>query len=72
VKTIKQMAEEARVRIRSHRRDGMDSAKKTQKSGDITEDELRTVEKEIQELTDKSVKRIDEAVATKEAEIMRV
>src|ERR1043165_6536863 len=62
VKTIKHMAEEARVRVRSHRRDGMDEAKKAQKSGEITEDDLRSLEKEIQELTDKYVKKIDEAV----------
>lgn len=72
VKTIKQMAEEARVRIRANRREGMDEAKKAQKGGDITEDDLRTLEKEVQELTDKYVKKIDEAVASKEAEIMKV
>ena len=72
VKTIKQMAEEARVRIRAHRRDGIDEAKKSQKGGDITEDDLRGLEKEVQELTDKYVKKIDEAVAVKEAEIMKV
>jgi ribosome recycling factor len=72
VKTIKQMAEEARVRIRGHRRDGIDEVKKAQKAHEITEDELHTLEKEIQELTDKSVKKIDEAVGAKEAEIMKV
>jgi ribosome recycling factor len=72
VKTIKQMAEEARVRIRSHRREGIDEAKKAQKGGDITEDDLRGLEKEVQELTDRYVKKIDDAVTTKEAEIMKV
>lgn len=72
VKTIKQMAEEARVRIRGHRRDGMDAAKKAQKSGEITEDDLRTMEKEIQELTDKYVKKIDDAASSKEADIMKI
>jgi ribosome recycling factor len=72
VKTIKQMAEEARVRIRSNRREGMDGAKKAQKGGEITEDELRTLEKEVQELTDKYVKKIDDTVNSKEAEIMKV
>jgi ribosome recycling factor len=72
VKTIKQMAEEARVRIRGHRRDGIDEAKKAQKGGEITEDDLRDLEKEVQELTDKYVKKIDDAVTVKEAEIMRV
>jgi ribosome recycling factor len=72
VKTIKQMAEEARVRIRGHRRDGIDEAKKAQKGGGVTEDQLRTMEKEVQELTDKFVKKIDDTVASKEAEIMKV
>jgi ribosome recycling factor len=72
VKTIKQMAEEARVRIRGHRRDGMDAAKKAQKSGEITEDDLRAMEKEIQELTDKYVKQIDDAASNKEADIMKI
>ncbi|MGA3170160.1 MAG: ribosome recycling factor [Chthoniobacteraceae bacterium] len=72
VKTIKQMAEEARVRIRGHRRDGIDEVKKAQKAHEITEDEVHTLEKEIQELTDKYVKKIDEAVTAKEAEIMKV
>ena len=71
-KTIKVMAEEARVRIRSARRDGIDGLKKLQKEGSITEDDLRTMEKEVQTLTDKSVKTIDEAVAHKEAEILKV
>jgi ribosome recycling factor len=66
------MAEEARVRIRANRREGMDEVKKAQKGGDITEDELRTLEKEVQELTDKYVKKIDDSVNSKEAEIMKV
>jgi len=72
VKTIKAMAEEARVRVRGHRRDGIDEAKKAQKGGEITEDDLRSLEKEIQELTDKYVKKIDDSVSKKEADIMRI
>ena len=72
VKSIKQMAEEARVRIRSQRRDGMDGIKKLQKDGKISEDELRTYEDDIQKITDKSVKKIDESSTSKEAEIMKV
>src|SRR5271156_1329662 len=45
VKTIKQMAEEARVRIRAHRREGIDEVKKAQKAHEITEDEVHTLEK---------------------------
>jgi ribosome recycling factor len=72
VKSIKQMAEEARVRVRSARRDGIDSMKKTQKEGEITEDELTTYDKEIQKLTDAFVKKIDDSLAAKEAEVMKV
>jgi len=72
VKGIKQMAEEARVRVRSSRREGIDSLKKAQKDGKITEDDLTSYEKEIQKLTDGFVKKIDDSFATKEAEILKV
>ncbi len=72
VKSIKQMAEEARVRVRSARRDGIDGIKKSQKDGKTTEDELESYEKEIQKLTDGFVKKIDDAFALKEADIMKV
>lgn len=71
-KTVRTMSEEAKVRIRSARRDGMDGLKKLEKEGDITEDDLRTMEKEVQTMTDKSVKAIDAATAAKEAEILKV
>jgi ribosome recycling factor len=72
VKSIKQMSEEARVRVRSARRDGIDTMKKLQKDGKITEDDLENYEKEIQKMTDKSVHTIEESVVAKEAEIMKV
>ena len=72
VKSIKQMAEEARVRVRGARRDGIETLKKAQKEGSITEDDLERYEKEIQKLTDDSVKKIDESVSAKEAEVMKV
>ena len=72
VKGIKQMSEEARVRVRSSRREGLDGLKKSQKDGKLTEDELESYEKEIQKLTDGFVKKIDEAVAAKEADILKV
>ena len=72
VKDIKKMAEEAKVSIRSLRRDGMDEAKKAQKDGNITEDDLRNAETEIQKLTDKKVEQIDSILANKEKEIMSV
>lgn len=72
VKGIKQMAEEVRVRVRSARREGIDGVKKLQKDGTISEDDLETYESEIQKLTDQFVKRIEDALSTKEAEIMKV
>lgn len=71
-KTVKTMAEEARVRIRSIRRDGIEGLKKLEKESAITEDDLRTLEKEVQTLTDKAVKAIEESVGRKEAEILKV
>ncbi len=71
-KTVKSLAEEARVRVRSCRRDAMDAAKKFQKEGDITEDDLRVAETDIQKLTDKYVASIDKHVESKEAELMKI
>jgi ribosome recycling factor len=72
VKGIKQMGEEARVRIRSARREGIDAIKKGQKDGKITKDDLENYEKEIQKLTDQYVKKIDDAFSLKEADILKV
>ncbi len=72
VKTIKQLAEECKVRVRACRRDAMDGVKKLQKDGEITEDDLRVAEGEVQKLTDKYVASVDEHVAGKEKEIMTV
>ncbi|MEP6955619.1 MAG: ribosome recycling factor [Chthoniobacterales bacterium] len=72
VKSLKQMAEEARVRVRANRRTALDDAKKLQKSGDLTEDGVRDVETDVQKLTDKFVKSIDEHFERKEAEVMKV
>ena len=71
-KSIKQMAEEARVRVRANRRDGMESVKKLKTASEITEDTQRDLEKEIQDLTNKFVVSIDKHVESKEADIMRV
>src|SRR5579862_297955 len=57
VKTIKQMAEEARVRVRANRREGIDGVKKLQKEGEITEDVLHDMESSVQKLTDQYVKK---------------
>jgi ribosome recycling factor len=72
VKTVRHMAEEARVRVRGGRRSGIDEIKKLEKSGDITEDERRHFEAEIQKLTDQYVKDIDTHAEAKEVDIMKV
>lgn len=72
VKSLKQMAEEARVRVRTNRRSALDDAKKLQKSGEITEDGLRDLEADVQKLTDRFVKSVDDHFERKEAEVMKV
>ncbi len=72
VKALKQMAEEARVRVRANRRTAMDEAKKLQKAGELTEDGLRDLEADVQKLTDRFVKSVDDHFERKEAEVMKV
>ena len=72
VKEIKKMAEEAKVAIRSIRRDGIDECKAKQKSSEITEDELKSAEEQIQKITDNKIKEIDTIFANKEKEILNV
>jgi ribosome recycling factor len=72
VKGARHMAEEARVRVRAGRRSGIDLVKKIEKDGDITEDDRRGLEEEIQKLTDKYVKEVDQQLETKETDIMKV
>ena len=72
VKEIKKMAEEAKVAIRAIRREGIDDAKAEQKEGNITEDELKQAENDIQKLTDKNIEEIDKILANKEKEVMSV
>ena len=72
VKEIRKMAEDARVGIRNIRRDAIDSVRKQQKDSEITEDELKMAEDEIQKITDKSVEEIDSILANKEKEVMSV
>ena len=72
VKDIKKIAEEARVSIRSIRRDGMDTAKTKQKNSEISEDEKSDLEDKIQKLTDKYIAEIDKILENKEKEIMNV
>ncbi len=72
VKDIRKMAEEAKVAIRSIRRDGIDEAKTMQKNSEISEDDLKVAEEKIQKLTDKYVENIDKILETKEKEVMSI
>jgi len=65
-------AEAAKVSVRNVRRDGMDGLKKAEKKGDITEDDQRRLSTEIQAMTDDHIKKIDEATAQKEKEILNI
>ena len=65
-------AEQGRVAVRNVRRDGMDQLKKSEKAGDISQDDQRLYSDEIQELTDAHIKQIDETLQTKESEILQV
>jgi ribosome recycling factor len=72
VKSLKQMAEEARVRVRANRRTAMDEAKKSEKAGETTQDQLHDTEAEIQKLTDRFIKSVDDHFERKEAEVMKI
>src|SRR3954466_3196776 len=72
VKSLRQMAEEARVRVRANRRTALDEAKKLKASGGLTEDQLRDAEGEVQKLTDRFIKSVDDHLKHKEAEVMKV
>lgn len=72
VKEIRKIAEEAKVSVRAIRRDGIDEAKAKQKNSEITEDELKSAETEIQKITDKNIEEIDKILANKENEIMSI
>ena len=65
-------AEQQKIAIRNVRRDAMDDLKKAEKDNVITQDEHRRMDVEVQKLTDDAVKRVDEALKTKEQEIMQV
>jgi len=65
-------AEQGRIAVRNVRRDGMESLKKMEKDGKISEDEHRRLSDEVQKATDEHVKKVDEALAQKEKEILQV
>ncbi len=71
-KVARKGAEDTKVAIRSIRRDAVEQFKKLKKASEITEDDQRDAEKDIQELTDKAIKNVDEICAAKEKEIMEV
>ena len=72
VKQIKKYAEEAKVAMRNIRRDGMDYVKKLKKNSEITEDDQKKAEKDLQDLLDKMTKKVDTALAAKEKELMAI
>ena len=72
VKDIRKMAEEAKVAIRSIRRDAIDDAREEDKNSVITEDELKLAENNIQKLTDNKVNEIDQILEGKEKEVMSI
>ncbi|MBQ0139340.1 MAG: ribosome recycling factor [Kurthia sp.] len=72
VKLVKKEAEEAKVGIRNVRRDANDEFKKLEKAGEITVDDLRGYEEDVQKLTDSSITKIDQLAAEKEKEVLDV
>ena len=71
-KQVRKYSEDAKVAMRNIRRDGMDYIKKLKKNSEITEDEQKKAEKDLQDLLDKYIKKADEALAAKEKELMAI
>ena len=71
-KQVKKYAEDAKVAMRNIRRDGMDYIKKLKKDSEITEDEQKKAEKDLQDILDKFIKKADDALAAKEKELMSI
>ena len=72
VKDIKKLAEDSKVAVRSIRRDNIDKLKKKQKASEITEDDLKDGEEELQKITDEFIKNIDKEADKKEKEVMEI
>lgn len=72
MKVAGKYAEQTRVAVRNVRRDGMDTLKKMEKDGDISQDEQKSRAEEIQKSTDETIRQIDETLAHKEQEILQV
>ena len=71
-KNISKMSEEAKVAVRNIRRDAMDKFKKQQKASEITEDDYKNMEKDMQKKTDDYIKKVDELCAKKEKELSEI
>lgn len=71
-KDIKKIGEESKVAVRSIRRDALDKVKTMKKNNEVTEDDVKNFEKDIQKLTDKYIENVDSAVAVKDKEIMSI
>ena len=71
-KQVKKYGEDAKVAVRNVRRDAMDYIKALEKKSEITEDDQKKAEKDLQEMTDKYIKKVDEACAVKEKELMEL
>ena len=71
-KQVRKYGEEGKVAIRNIRRDAMDKFKKEQKKGDITEDDLKDLEKDLQKLTDDYIKKVDKQTEAKEKELFEI
>ncbi|MHB1252536.1 MAG: ribosome recycling factor [Candidatus Humimicrobiaceae bacterium] len=72
VKVVKKIAEDSRIAVRNIRRDGIEDFKKLEKKSEITEDDLKNLEVEMQELTDEYIEKINKILTQKESEIMEV
>ena len=71
-KQVRKYAEDAKVAMRNIRRDGMDYVKKLKKNAEITEDDQKKAEKDLQTLLDKYIMKVDDALAAKEKELMAI
>jgi len=71
-KQVRKYGEDAKVAVRNIRRDAMDKFKKEQKKGDMTEDDLKNYEKDLQKLTDDYIKEVDKLIEAKEKELFEI
>ena len=71
-KQVKKYAEDAKVAMRNIRRDGMDYVKKLKKNNEITEDDQKKAEKDLQDMLDKYIKKVDAALAAKDKDLMSI